>query len=199
MEIKPNVFNAGINLDVIPYSQPEGTYRYALNATKLSSTGDLTALTAELGNTLKKTITYTPIGAKLLGSDEFIVFSTDNVDSEIGLYNRRSNSYTALINAQCLNFSTEHPVDAQFRLLKGCERVVYFTDEFNNYRVINIDNLQELKDESGNWDCNKLELARPVNSPKIDVQSVEDQGGNLKVGAYQFAIRYLDSYLSATP
>jgi len=51
-ELTSNTFSRGMNQDIHPKFQPEGTYRMALNAIIESSDGDLSTITNELGNEL---------------------------------------------------------------------------------------------------------------------------------------------------
>ena len=199
MKIQSSAPFSGINQDSHPRFQPEGTYRYALNAANQSEQGERPSLVTELGNELVAFTSLQLIGAHLLGSEEFVVFLTNDRNSEIGIYNRVTKTYEVLINTDCLNFSTSHPVDCIWRLLRGCQRVIYFTDNYNNYRVINIDNLESYQDDSGNWVCERFDVARAILSPIIDIASVDDFGGNLPIGHYQFSVRYLDDNLNPTP
>jgi len=63
----------------------------------------------------------------------------------------------------------------------------------NKYRYIDLDDLNQFKDELGNWDCNKFNFFKDITVPQITDVTVSDVGGNLPIGAYQFAIRYLDT------
>ena len=44
-----NNFTKGLNQDIHPKYQPEGTYRYALNAVIETETGQLPSLSSEIG------------------------------------------------------------------------------------------------------------------------------------------------------
>src|SRR5574343_907728 len=50
-----------------------------------------------------------------------------------------------------LNFNIGKPIDAVYRLRKGCERTVYFTDDYNNPRYYNFDKPQNFKNPNGTW------------------------------------------------
>lgn len=195
-----NSFTGGLNLDVDIKHQPKDTYRFLLNGVIESSEGNLGAISNELGNTycFEAPDGMTVIGHVSMDNDDIVIFSTDNNSSEIGVFNTNTCKYVTYIDASCLNFSTKNPVYALFRLRKGCERTIYFTDRLNKYRSINLDSLDQYKDSNGDWDCNKFNLSPDVILPKIDSVSVNDTGGTLELGSYQFAIRLLDRDLNAT-
>jgi len=187
-----NNFEKGLNKDVIPKLQPPGTYRYALNSVLESEEGDYGVLINELGNSSCVSTPYPIIGAVQTDSQDFIVFLTDDVNSEIGILNTSTCTYKTLINDACLNFSSSNPVYALFRIRKGCERTVYFTDRLNPYRTINIDDIDQYLNDDGSLDCNEIKLTPPYSVPNLNIADVQDTGGRLEVGAYQFALRYLD-------
>ena len=191
-----NLLQIGMNQDADSKFQEKGSYRLALNAVLENTEGEHPSLTNELGTKLCIDLGYTLIGSVLLDNDTFVLFSTDNTTSEIGLFNSESCTYTSLINEPCLNFSTQNQIKALFKVIRGCERVIYFTDGVNSYRRINIDALTSYY-EDGVFDCDKVKYSRPASVPKIDIASVSSSG-QLKVGAYQFAVRYLDEELNTT-
>lgn len=184
-------FHKGINTDVDRKLQPEGTYNYALNTVFEDSDGEMGGLPNEMGNILVNTLEYTIIGHVNTDNEEVVIFSTDNMNSEIGLFNTLSHNYTVVINTPCLNFNTAYPIFAEFRIRQGCERTIYFTDRLNKYRVINLDRIS-LYQDGLSFDCAKMSLSPDYQVPTLGVTSVNDFGGQLKVGAYQIAIRYLD-------
>ena len=86
-----------------------------------------------------------------------------------------------------------------YRLKNGCERVVYFTDNYNPYRVINLDRPEyyTAPPDPQLISCDKLKYSRDFRYPEVQV-ATSDYGGNLKVGTYSFAIRYLDQDFNPT-
>lgn len=85
-----------------------------------------------------------------------------------------------------------------FRVAKGCDRIIYFTDGLNPYRSINLDNYAGYLDNQGQFDCNQIAFKRTLQVPKLVPAEVNDSGGDLKLGSYQFSIRYLDEDLNPT-
>jgi hypothetical protein len=49
--ITTNTLNKGLSQDIHPKFQPEGSYRYALNAVLETNDGNIGAISNELGNT----------------------------------------------------------------------------------------------------------------------------------------------------
>lgn len=194
-------FSGGMNQDINVKFQPENTYRYAMNAVLESQAGDLGSIINELGNQNCASVPtgYTVIGAVNLEDTSIVLFSTDNTNSEIGIYDSSTCTYTTWVNNECLSFNTAYPIIALFRIARGCDRIVYFTDGVNPYRSVNLDDFTSyLDEEGGQFDCNQLDFKRSLKVPKITPSEVNDAGGDLKVGAYQFAVRYLDQDLNPT-
>lgn len=194
-----NQFTKGINQDANHKNQPEGTYRFALNASLDTEDGDFGALSSIKGNLECVDLEgYNVIGHVLINSDESVLFLTkDDTSDRISLFNPNSCTLTTLVEAD-LGFSTSNPpVSALFRIRKGCERTIYFTDRTNPYRVINIDNLDQYLVD-GVFTPSKLEFNPVLSVPTVNILEVNDNGGQLEVGSYQFAVRYLDQDLNPT-
>lgn len=190
-------FSGGMIQDALPAHQPEGSYRFALNAVLETLEGDYPSLSSELGEVLHSSLQYPIIGHCLTDTSESIIlFSTDDFECEIGELNLASKKYVTLVNSSDLEFSTKNPIQCLFRKIRGCERTIYFTDGVNKYRAINIDNLSQYKDNNGNWVVNRFDLTPSYTLPSLGLISVNDTGGQLTVGSYQFAIQYLDRDLN---
>lgn len=206
----------GINLDSAPERQPENTYRFSLNAVQDTVTGDMDFVNSEPGNSYCFALPegYLPLGKLYLGGNRVLLFSTDGDNSEIGLYKHKC-KYTTLINSECLGFQLHYPIQATYRLRRGCDEVIYFTDGHNPVRFIDINNLkayysddfQQFIDEGGEpdefegerWDCEKMRMFRGYRVPFIESADVLDVGGSLPIGSYRIAIQYLDRDLNTTP
>jgi hypothetical protein len=191
METIGNTFTGGLNGDYHARFIPQGDYRYALNCIA-DSEESLGVLTSENGNDFYVTLKtgYSLVGTINTNQNSFILFSTDNTNSEIGLY--ENNKYTPLVNASCLNFNTKNPIHGVFRVRNGCERIIYFTDRTNPLRVINLDELNSYKNADGSWDCTRFSLSRNVQFPTMSF-TIQDNGGSLEAGSYQFLVRMLDA------
>lgn len=185
---------AGMNTDVEREFLPNGDYTYAMSMLPEQDSGDTGSKRSEQGNKFILDAPYTIIGHTSIGLDEEVIFSTDNENSEIGIFNTRTDGYTTILNSDCLNFNINNPVFALHRLRKGCENTVYFTDRRNKYRVINLNS----EDFGENFDCNTLLISPDFTIPSINPRYISDSGGTLKVGTYKFSIRYLDEDYNST-
>lgn len=190
-------FYEGMDLNSSPRMRSKAS-TYNLNAVLESLQGDRGSISNEVGNTLITSVPYTPNGFIKMDDNEFVLFSTDDTNSEIGVFNTLSQTYTSCINDPCLGFKTTHPIKGVFRTRQGCNRVIYFTDRLNKFRVIDLDNLEAYKDEQGNWDCNTMSLERDFLYPRMINTQVLDSGGQLPLGAYSFSVRLLDANLNPT-
>lgn len=191
-----NLFIGGLNTDDHPAYLSDQEYTWALNAVLESTDGEAGSLTTELGNTMALSLPSdsTIIGSILTNTNSFVLFLVDSKGfGSIGTYDPNGKKeYTELINTKDLNFQTYQPVQGIFRLRNGCERIIYFTDRVNPFRVINLDKLTEYKDANGNWDVTRFKLNRTFNLATIDDITINNSGGSIRVGAYQFTYRYLD-------
>ena len=191
--IKP----VGLHLDNSPIDQPENTARFALNAVLDTSDGDSMSYSKEMSNSLSHALNtdYTLVGSIKIDGNNVILFSTNGTTSEIGLFNK--GNYTTLINTPCLSFSTDHMVKGKYRIIKGCERIIYFNDNLNPDKAINIDQLDDYKNSSGDWDCNLMKLNPDFLVPEVNILAVNNSGGSLEAGSYAFAVELLDNDLNS--
>ena len=100
----------GINRDVGPTSQPEGTFRYANNAVFKKEYG---AIANENGTTTLTSQSYI-IGECALDNGDFILFEegfTGVLDS-ISRYNKAGGLISVLLSRVDLNFDREFPISA---------------------------------------------------------------------------------------
>jgi hypothetical protein len=83
-------FDKGLNEDVNDYHLPENQWTHARNAINNSKTGDLGKLGNEPSNLdcLKTSLEkpYKIIGTLHITRDKWLIYSTDGVDSEIGVF-----------------------------------------------------------------------------------------------------------------
>lgn len=203
--------NKGMVKNTNPLFNQDGTYPFALNAMLGSREGDAGTITNEEGNEpCFSTIEgHIQIGAVNLNNGNTVIFSTDNTTSVISLQDACKCTVKTLIISNCLNFKTYHQIDAKARVIRGCESIIYFTDNYNSYRSINIDKLDAYlnpgytvasanADPANGWNCIKFNHFPSFEIPSLNVEEVYDTGGRLKPGSYQFAVRYLDVNLNPT-
>lgn len=187
-----NDLTKGLNSDLNPLKQPENTYREAKNFVRLSDTGDYYSFINEKGTLEYCDLpdTYSVIGRIVLESDIiFISVKNDLSASQIGIV-ASNGTYTVMLDDTNneLNLDLDYPIDLEARVLINSNRVIYFVDNKNVPRTIDLDNPPII----GKID--KLSSLVPVSDfPVIDTFEVRDSVTTLKCGAYQFLFRYLDS------
>lgn len=206
--MNPTTFQSGLVNDSLPKYQPPSSYRFALNAVLETQDGTQPALSYAGGNIA--TNSALPAGKKIIGSvltntDETVLFLYDTSGQhEIGKFNPNTKTYTTILLAECLNFSDKYPVNGIFKMHMGCDPYVYFTDNYNPYRVINLNDTEQYK-IGGVYYCPKLDFSRDYFRPCVVLTGgqsgtgiLENAGGQLQVGVYYFAVRFLDKYQNAT-
>lgn len=198
----------GMVRDSSPLNQPENTYRMGLNLLMESREGNYSSLSTEEGNSrcFPIGVDYDIIGTIIADNDDVAIFSTNGTISRIGIASANC-EYQLLVESSCLNFNKNFPITGEFRIANGCNRVLYFTDNNNPLRAINIDFLQfytvggipaEDANATDAWECEFFKFHRDFQVPNFGNVTVNNGGGTLKVGSYQFAIRYLDNFRNPT-
>jgi len=188
----------GLQTDNSPLDQPKGSYTMAWNAVNETSDGNNNFISNEQSNELCGQITpgYRPIGDVYISDENTVIFSTNGTNSEIGILDFDCN-YTVIVNNTCLNFQITDQIDATFRVRRGCERTIYFTDGVNPVRYFNLDKPDEFKDQFDAWDCKLFELFLDFKNPCFSNFEILEQG-SLRPGVYAFALQYLDKDLNPT-
>jgi len=191
----------GLHTDNKEEFQPENTYRFALNGVDNTNSEIEPFLSNESGNRFITTYNnqFVIIGTQYIGDEETILFCvTKNNSLSTILKFKKGNNITEII-PPCpeLNLHTNYNVDSTFRQVRGCEKVIYFTDNYNKPRRINLSNLSNYFDNSGNLISDKLNLIYDYSVPVLDLK-VLDGNGSLYNGSYNVAIQYLDEDTNAT-
>lgn len=162
--VDATAFVSGMVKDVDDTYIPEGSWAHARNATKVTANGSLNTLSNEPSNSIciVDTVTrnnftsYTIIGAVHVVEDKWIIFSTNNTDSEIGLYDDSECAYTTLTQEPCtvpvcvapdeligninpLNFNTKNLITGASKQNFDCTWSTYFADGRNPDRFIRFD------------------------------------------------------------
>ena len=206
-------FSSGLYSDASPLYQPKGTQRFALNMVNEESMagdqrnpGSNTAKNNEGSNELYINLPsgHVPIGKVYVENNETLIFSVkeDNSESAIGIMDDYG-KYIPMIKTEVLNFKVEHQVQATYRLRRGCEKTVYWTDDFNPPRQVYWSegnyNFDAFKDEVGNWSERKFDLIKvPTQIPNFEKIDVIEGGGSLNPGSYTIAVQYIDENYNAT-
>lgn len=169
----------GLSLDTILLDQPKGTSPFIKNALLTNNKG---IVENEPGfSRFNSSVPYPIIGILPIDTS-FIVFSTDDVDSEIGIVDN-AGTYTQVYNNSNLSFGRSAPVDAEYHRNFKDERIVAWIDDINVPRIINVD------DTSGITDVNDLRLFPFSNVPTASL-TIDELNGSLQTGNYQLVFRY---------
>jgi len=101
-----NTFTQGLVTDVSRQMQSPNSYRYALNAVIETKENGMGSISNELGNELTKSLpeNHRLIGWVLTDTADIVLFSTDEVQSLISIYNSETKVFTELVKTNCLNF-----------------------------------------------------------------------------------------------
>lgn len=210
-DVNVEVPSTGMVTDISILNSPKGSYKYSLNSVLETDRGDLGYLSNEESN---KEYTQIPEGFSIIGkcytiNNEVVLFLVNpntNV-SEIGILDDKGN-YTTYVNdsnttnkEDKLNFSIVHQIQATYRLRRGCDRNIYWTDGFNKPRVINLDALHNYKNENAEFISSKFNIFKTIDKlPQLDESSLQvlEGYGQLKPGSYSILVQYLDSDFNPT-
>jgi hypothetical protein len=215
---QPRTFDKALNEDVKDFHLPSNEWTQARNAINNSKTGDLGRLGNEPGNTSCVSAPYTIIGFIHIIEDKWAVYSTDNTNSEIGLFVESKcgnlDAYTPIVNAECLNFNTANLVIGASRPTSTCTYRLYWDDGLNPTRVLEIDADNPARNEYTDpnstipWiqDCEIIDSCNIcVNTPDLDCDKIRlapfmlpicprvengVSGGNILNGSYLIAMAY---------
>lgn len=231
--IKSNAPYRGMIKDTNDSYFPDGTWTHAVNASNYTKDGDIGTLPNEQGNQFCAAVPYTFIGRIYLFDKKWVVFSTNEVNSEIGLFDEDLCTYCPIARDACFGFSKYHLITGIAKKNFDCSWQIYFADGNNFDRSVNIGNpdnwpcpapvppsqpyldtewpgvpyIQTCVTEQGydpasgegceictnndplQVDCDKIRLARLINSP-CAVISKGLSGGSMPNGSYYVVIAY---------
>ena len=158
-------------------------YSHARNAVRNSKQGDLGTIGNEPSNQLCFQSPYKIIGSIDLPDDTILIFSTDNTNSEIGIGNPLSCTYTKLLNLPCLGFNDKFPITgvAKNDFQKGI--IVTFIAKNLPVRRIELNKINSI------LTCDDVLLFKKIDHPCIEVK--KGQVGNVPNGMYSVAIAYV--------
>lgn len=198
----------GLHKDSSKQDQPKDSLLFTLNAVNETELGDFNFISNEESNEICDSLTpgFIPLGKIYIGDNELAVLSVskDDTISEIGILDNNCN-YTVHVNDEDspeedkLNFKTTKQIGGIYRLRRGCEKTIYFTDDNQRPRYFNFSSPKDFQNNDGTWNAKLFSLQKQYS--KIpNFQSVEtlDSGGNLEPGAYNIAIQYVDDSLNPT-
>lgn len=118
------------------------------NCINNSAKGDAGTIGNEPANLICAVTGYTIIGAIYLYGDKWIIFSTNNINSEIGLFDDSHCEYDVLINDDCLNFHKSHLITGASKENYDCTWHIYWDDGRNPSRTLNLGAAKEIKENN---------------------------------------------------
>jgi hypothetical protein len=189
----------GLNTDFAPHLQNKEIWTYARNAVLNSHNGNIYALQNEQSNSFCVQLPYTFIGSIPLIDNRFAIFTTDNTNSEIGLFDANACTYTTIVNDPCLAFNTSYLISGKSKYNFDCTETVYWADSgLNSRRYIVMDSTKVPRVVTGYdgcdpiygtaLDCNKILIDPNIQVPTLNAEL--SNNGTLKNGTYQFAVAY---------
>lgn len=203
-----NLFNKGMVKDYNETFVGEGLWTHARNAVNNSHDGQIGVIGNEPSNLHCVTLPYTMIGCIHLTDDTWAIFTTNDVDSEIGVFDESACSYTKKVNAKCLNFKRSNIITGTSRRRYDCERPVYWSDGLNPDRFMDLDNPPFKYTENisngcvtrvytTELDCEEIRLTSLIKHPCIVLEKGK-ASGTLPNGSYQVAIAYTINKVKVT-
>ena len=199
--IDTDVFVKGMTKDPNASLVGKDQWTHARNAINNSKDGDIGTLGNEPANKLCGSAPFTIIGAIHLYGDKWVLFSTNNEQSEIGTWDDSECKYERLVNdyscymcadefpnsnppfMPCLNFNTQYLITGAAKENFDCSWQIYWDDGLNPSRTLNLDNIpwhQRIISEKG-ADCVIYEDMEPLCidceklrlAPLVDIPCVE--------------------------
>ena len=203
-----NTFSKGMNKDIAPSLEPAQYWWHARNLANNSEDGDLGIVGNEPSNLLSVNLPYTVIGAIHRYGDEWIIYTTDDINSEIGRFDDSQSTYTTIVNDPSLNFSRKHLITGAAKENFDCTWQVYWDDGLNPSRSLNIDDVpyKQVQVTGPNIDGDSCSTFVNIEPLQLDVEEIRLQpildtpcvklnkatdGGQLRNGAYQAYIAYV--------
>lgn len=203
-----NSFNKGMMKDPNDTFMGEGVWTHARNAVNNSHDGEIGVLGNEPANFKCVDLPYTFIGAIHIDDAEWAVFTTDDTNSEIGVFNEEQCSYTKIVNDPALGFKRSHLIEGVSRRKFDCGRPVYWSDALNPDRYLDLDDVpwkQTVEKVDGCYiytdttelDVEKLRLAPLVKTPCLELKK-GTSSGTLPNGSYQIVTAYTVNQIRVT-
>ena len=199
-----NSFTKGMVKDMNETFVGEGMWTHARNLVNNNHDGQSGVVGNEPATLHCVTLPYDLIGAIHVVDDQWAIFTTDDVNSEIGVFDESKCLYEKKVNDPCLGFKRSHLITGASRKRFDCERPVYFADGLNPDRFIDLDNIpwkytEAEKDgciiktiiEPRQLDCEKIRMAPLLKHPCINLKKGQISG-TLPNGSYQAVIAYTE-------
>lgn len=208
---KTNAFNKGMVKDYTDIYISEGLWTNAVNAINNAHYGETGSIGNEPSNKFCVNATYDVIGISHKVKTSWVIFSTNNVSSEIGIFDERDCSYTVVVNDPCLGFKKTNLITAVTKENYDCTFSTFFQDNLNPDRTLNLDripykttgnNLSQdpdcfIPEYTTDLDCDALRLHPLVTQPCVDVKKAQGSG-QLNNGSYMAVVAYSENGIRLT-
>ena len=165
------------------HTDSDNVVTFALNAQLENQHGDQLHYQNEVGTTYIAEVPNEIWGVVNMERGEQCVFSGVG---EIGILS--NGVYTKVYDNSELAFNSY--IKGEYRLLNGCDRIVYWNDGVNPDRVINLDKISLIQS------VDELRQQSLVRQPVVSALQLVNSGGILKLGSYSFAVQLLDENLN---
>jgi len=223
--LETNSFTKGMAKDPNETYIGEGVWTHARNLVNNSHDGQIGVVGNEPSNKFCVDLPFTLIGCIQLADNQWAMFTTDNINSEIGIFNDLTCTYTQLVRSACLNFNTKHLITGASRRTFDCSEKIYWSDGNNPDRVLDITNIpwkQTCTDDNGisitnppgvwpagaptgcitctdttELNCEQLRLAPLLTVPCLRLEKATGSG-TLINGTYQVAVAYMINEIKVT-
>ena len=205
---KTQSFSKGMNKDTTDIFMSDGLWYNAVNAINNSHYGESGSIGNEPSNKYCTQAPYTIIGYAFIRETEWVIFSTNNLSSEIGIFDESKCSYTKVVNDTCLNFKTTNLITAFVKENYDCTFSAYWQDNLNPDRVMNLNNVPYIcepvsedpcdgEDCTNRLDCDKIRLHPLIKQPCVDIKKAIGSG-QLNNGSYMACIAYSENGIRLT-
>ena len=203
-----NVFSKGMVKDYTDIFISEGLYTHAVNAINNAHYGESGSIGNEPSNEFCVNATYEIIGFAHKTKGEWVIFSTNNVDSEIGIFNQIDCSYKVVINDPCLAFKQTHDITGVCIENYDCTYSVYWQDNLNPDRTMNLDNVPYICEPvsedpcdgevcTNRLDCDKIRLHPLIQQPCLNIKKAKG-AGQIPNGSYFVVVAYSENGIRLT-
>lgn len=203
-----NSFTKGMVKDINETFVGEGLWTHARNLVNNTHDGQTGVVGNEPANLRCVTLPYDLIGAVHLTDDQWAIFTTDDVNSEIGVFDESKCTYVKKVNDSCLGFKRSHLITGVSRRRYDCALPVYWSDGLNPDRFMDIDNPPFkytqttvdgciIKTYTNRLDCEKIRLASLIDQPCLLLNKGKG-AGTLANGTYMVCMAYTINQIRIT-
>lgn len=200
--VEAGTFTAQLTEDIERFRKTPDQWTQMRNGTSNTAKGDVGDASNDPANRICATAPYPIIGNIHIGNDEWAIFSTNDEDSEIGIFKEGACTYTKVVNDPCLNFNRKNLIIGVGRTGYDCGRRAYWEDGRRNPgRTMDLDNvpwIQECVDDNGcqictdtnRLDCDKIRIAAKIRALSFRVEQ-GNTSGQIINGSYYVVGAYL--------